>query len=163
MNNPNTARHNIVNRCVRHQGMRYIHRSGLMTHGNLKSTTCLVDSRWTIKVGFFGLHSLTGIATGDCAEDDRKYLQLLWTAPELLLMRDKAHPSGTVKGDVYSFGIMLQEILFRNSPFFDSDISAEGMYFLTERFAFSKKVCVTSDYTVRPVGLHPWIKQCFSL
>ncbi|KAI0237466.1 hypothetical protein LSAT2_012004 [Lamellibrachia satsuma] len=105
------------------KGMRYIHRSGLKSHGNLKSYTCLVDSRWTVKVSFFGLHSLTRVATLDCAEDESKYAELQWTAPELLRMCGLAPPGGTDKGDVYSFGIMLQEILFRNTPFFYSNIS----------------------------------------
>ena len=119
------------NRCtvplnIFQQGMRYIHRSGLKSHGNLKSYTCLVDSRWTVKVSFFGLHSLTRVATLDCAEDESKYAELQWTAPELLRMRGLAPPGGTDKGDVYSFGIMLQEILFRNTPFFYSNISENG-------------------------------------
>ncbi|KAI0235252.1 Atrial natriuretic peptide receptor 1, partial [Lamellibrachia satsuma] len=109
------------------QGMRYIHRSGLKSHGNLKSYTCLIDSRWTVKVSFFGLHSLTSVATLDCAEDESKYAELLWTAPELLRICGVASPGGTDKGDVYSFGIMLQEILFRNTPFFYSNLSVNDV------------------------------------
>jgi serine/threonine protein kinase len=44
----------------------------------------------------------------------------LWTAPELL--RDPNPPAaGTVKGDVYSYGIILQEIELRNGPFYLRD------------------------------------------
>ena len=98
----------------------------MKTHGNLKSYTCLVDSRWTVKISFFGLESLTGGVNATIGEDERHYSDLLWVAPELLRMSGAASTGGTGKGDVYSFGIMLQEILFRNSPFFDSDIPAEG-------------------------------------
>ena len=107
------------------QGMRYIHRSDLKTHGNLKSYTCLVDSRWTVKVSFFGLHSLTG-GVNECGVNEGNHSDLLWTAPELLRMCNVVPPGGTANGDVYSFGIMLQELLFRNTPFFYCDISAEG-------------------------------------
>lgn len=48
----------------------------------------------------------------------------LWTAPELL--RDSNPPAaGTPKGDVYSFGIILQEIELRNGPFYIRDQTLE--------------------------------------
>ena len=41
---------------------------------------------------------------------------MLWTSPELL--RDNsAHRNGTQKGDVYSFAIVLQEIIYRCGPY----------------------------------------------
>ena len=49
--------------------------------------------------------------------DNNLYVSaLVWTAPELL--RELTPPlKGTPKGDVYSFAIILQEILFREPPF----------------------------------------------
>lgn len=41
-----------------YQGMRYIHRSSLKCHGNLKSTKCLIDHRWVLKISGFGLSPL---------------------------------------------------------------------------------------------------------
>ena len=32
------------------KGMAYMHVSGLKTHGNLKSSNCIVDARWIAKV-----------------------------------------------------------------------------------------------------------------
>ena len=32
------------------KGMEYLHKSHIHSHGNLKSSNCLVDGRWTVKV-----------------------------------------------------------------------------------------------------------------
>jgi len=53
----------------------------------------------------------------------------LWTAPELLRVPNPS-PEGTPKGDVYSFAIICQEIIYRKGPFWledDEYISAEGI------------------------------------
>ncbi len=55
----------------------------------------------------------------------------MWTAPELL--RNANPPeAGTVKGDVYSFGIILQEIELRNGPFYlrDQELEPAGKDYL---------------------------------
>ena len=44
--------------------------------------------------------------------------ELLWTAPELLKLDASHWPlAGTQEGDVYSYGIILQEIWTRTLPF----------------------------------------------
>ena len=40
------------------QGMAFLHGSELKTHGNLKSSNCVVDSRFVLKLTDFGLHRL---------------------------------------------------------------------------------------------------------
>jgi hypothetical protein len=37
------------------QGMDYLHRSALVSHGRLKSSNCVVDGRWMLKVTDWGL------------------------------------------------------------------------------------------------------------
>ena len=50
---------------------------------------------------------------------------MLWTAPELLDKDIQALP-GTSAGDVYSFGIILQEIICREGPFYMKDNEMEA-------------------------------------
>ena len=37
--------------------MAYMHSTDLKSHGNLKSSNCLVDSRWVLKITDYGLPS----------------------------------------------------------------------------------------------------------
>ena len=51
--------------------------------------------------------------------------ELLWTAPELL--RGPGAPRlGTLRGDTFSIGIILQEVLTRGPPYGSSGLPAEG-------------------------------------
>ena len=57
------------------------------------------------------------------------YRDQLWTAPELLRMTTRPI-SGTQKADVYSFAIILQEIMFRAEPYFINLDPPECVYTL---------------------------------
>ncbi|XP_023246419.1 atrial natriuretic peptide receptor 2-like [Copidosoma floridanum] len=64
----------LINDVVR--GMSYLHCSEIRSHGNLKSTNCLVDSRFVLKIADFGLHELRGPARPfepDSDEDSNTY------------------------------------------------------------------------------------------
>lgn len=67
------------------QGMQYIHDSPLGVHGNLKSTNCLITSRWTLKVADFGLLHLRQKTAAEADGQDvqfrsqlRQRLIVLW-------------------------------------------------------------------------------------
>ncbi|MBN3310748.1 ANPRB protein, partial [Amia calva] len=106
-------RYSLINDIVK--GMTYLHNSHIGCHGNLKSSNCVVDSRFVLKITDYGLASFRS----SCDNDDSHalYAKKLWTAPELLRYEGLAS-LGTQKGDVYSFGIILQEIALRNGPFY---------------------------------------------
>ena len=53
------------------------------------------------------------------------YRRKLWTAPELLRMRDRPH-YGTPEGDVYAFAVILQELNFRSMPYFLDTMAPKG-------------------------------------
>ncbi|XP_035273170.1 atrial natriuretic peptide receptor 1 [Anguilla anguilla] len=98
------------------KGMDYLHRSPLRSHGHLSSSNCVVDSRFVLKVTDFALEHLRWQVRGEMGSDRCDWQRLLWRAPELL--RHRGAPKGTQKGDVYSFGIIVQEIVYRCGPFF---------------------------------------------
>ncbi len=51
------------------QGIEYIHKSKLKSHGRLKSTNCCIDGRWVLKVTDFGLNALRDVPT----EENERY------------------------------------------------------------------------------------------
>nr|XP_006816519.1 PREDICTED: atrial natriuretic peptide receptor 1-like [Saccoglossus kowalevskii] len=103
------------------KGMHYIHSSVINSHGNLKSTNCVVDSRFVLKVTDFGMNQFKlDDEDKDMDFESHQYFQRkLWTSPELLRMTE-APLGGTQKSDVYSFGVILQEIVHRCGPFYVS-------------------------------------------
>ncbi|XP_041665124.1 atrial natriuretic peptide receptor 1-like isoform X2 [Cheilinus undulatus] len=97
------------------KGMLFLHNSVIVSHGNLKSSNCVVDSRFVLKITDYGLQSLR---TSTCPEDTHAYYaRKLWTSPELL-RKACPPPRGTQKGDVYSFGIILQEVALLRGVFY---------------------------------------------
>ncbi|CAD5124701.1 DgyrCDS12964 [Dimorphilus gyrociliatus] len=114
-------------------GMNYIHSSSLKFHGNLSSGCCLIDSRWTLKISSFGLYDLKNIRFQSNIRDSttgeyEAYRKLLWHAPELLREHltnytELTLPMGSQGGDVYSFGIILWEIIHRGMPFFNCELT----------------------------------------
>ncbi|KAE8282596.1 Atrial natriuretic peptide receptor 1 [Larimichthys crocea] len=106
-------RYSLINDIVK--GMLFLHNSVIVSHGNLKSSNCVVDSRFVLKITDYGLESLR---TSSCPEDTHAYYaRKLWTAPELL-RTECPPPCGTQKGDVYSFGIILQEVALLRGVFY---------------------------------------------
>lgn len=69
--------------------------------------------------------------------DEMEFKRGLWKAPELLRLATPP-ARGTQKGDVYSFGIVLFEIIGRNGPWGVTNLSNES----NNHFA------LVSDYTL---------------
>uniref|UniRef100_A0A669CJG0 Guanylate cyclase n=1 Tax=Oreochromis niloticus TaxID=8128 RepID=A0A669CJG0_ORENI len=107
-------KYSLINDIVK--GMLFLHNSVILSHGKLKSSNCVVDNRFVLKITDYGLSSFR--SESDAASDAHAYYaQKLWMAPELLRM-ECPPPQGTQKGDVYSFGIILQEVALRRGAFY---------------------------------------------
>ncbi|XP_015754056.1 PREDICTED: atrial natriuretic peptide receptor 1-like [Acropora digitifera] len=102
------------------RGMSFLHKSSIGCHGNLKSGNCVVDSRWVCKITDVGLENFK---QGQSQEPelgmDAYYNGLLWRAPEHL--QELSSVCKSQEGDVYSYGIILQEILLRDLPYCMND------------------------------------------
>lgn len=92
--------------CAR--GMAYLHsRHPVIIHRDLKTDNLLVDDNWSVKVADFGLATVKSrtFAKTMCGTTG-------WVAPEVL-----AEEGYTEKADVYSFAIILWEMLTRQIPY----------------------------------------------
>ncbi|XP_067207687.1 retinal guanylyl cyclase 2 isoform X2 [Linepithema humile] len=106
------------------RGMRYLHGTPMRAHGYLTSRNCVIDARWVLKVTDYGLPAF--YEAQNIVPPVKTARDLLWTAPELL-----RHPNlrkkGSQPGDVYSFGIIMQEVVVRGEPFCMLALSPEDI------------------------------------
>eukprot|EP00002_Diphylleia_rotans_P039547 TRINITY_DN9193_c0_g2_i1.p1 TRINITY_DN9193_c0_g2~~TRINITY_DN9193_c0_g2_i1.p1 ORF type:complete len:2481 (-),score=465.82 TRINITY_DN9193_c0_g2_i1:92-7534(-) len=97
------------------KGMQYLHSSKPpIVHRDLKSLNILVDDRGRLKVCDFGLTTLQEQANGNSTQGS-----IIWLAPEVA-----QEQKYTIQADVYSYGIVLWEILTRQHPYEDVEASA---------------------------------------
>jgi hypothetical protein len=91
------------------RGMCYLHSGNPpVLHRDLKSANILLDESYTAKLADFGLSRLKAVRsgmTGNCGT-------VQWMAPEVLCNEDYAEPA-----DVFSYGIILWEMLTRECPY----------------------------------------------
>ncbi|XP_028297688.1 LOW QUALITY PROTEIN: retinal guanylyl cyclase 2-like [Gouania willdenowi] len=99
------------------KGMKYLHLRGL-SHGRLKSSNCLVDGRFVLKITDYGFPMILHAQNIVLPVDEQ---ELLWTAPELL--RNPIQ-GGSFSGDVFSFSIIIQEVISRTLPYAMMDMPA---------------------------------------
>lgn len=55
------------------QGLEFLHRSPVRSHGNVKSSNCVIDSRWVLKLTDFGAICLPVEDDPDTEEAENEY------------------------------------------------------------------------------------------
>eukprot|EP01125_Pyxidicula_operculata_P008052 TRINITY_DN2723_c0_g2_i1.p1 TRINITY_DN2723_c0_g2~~TRINITY_DN2723_c0_g2_i1.p1 ORF type:complete len:520 (-),score=121.37 TRINITY_DN2723_c0_g2_i1:64-1623(-) len=125
------------------QGMNWLHCSKPpIIHRDLKPNNLLVDDNWNVKICDFGLSAFqftktlqdNGVAPGTP----------LWMAPEVL----QGQPLSE-KADIYSYGIVLWEMLTGKEPFEEHD----------DYNTFVKAVCEEGERPSLPEDMHPCLKK----
>ncbi|VDM55262.1 unnamed protein product [Angiostrongylus costaricensis] len=144
-------------------GLEYLHTSPIGYHGSLTPWACLIDRNWMIKLTDFGIASCLerwekqGLISTELLKDNDEEgksgslqkTSVLYQSPELLknraLNRLRTVDQTWIKqtqfcrqmGDIYSFGMVMYEILFRSLPFPNSTNIDE----LVEHVSSGEKVC----------------------
>ena len=110
-------------------GMQYLHSLGIV-HGNLSSTSCYIDVKWTVKImDWFYLHLASvqklpqqwkrpRYIENDLEQDlDIQAKDKFYSAPELLPIICTEIP--TREADTYSFSVLMVEIFSREDPYYE--------------------------------------------
>ncbi|XP_042519878.1 serine/threonine/tyrosine-protein kinase HT1-like [Macadamia integrifolia] len=127
------------------RGMSYLHSQGIL-HRDLKSENLLLGEDMCVKVADFGISCLES----QCLSGKGFISTYRWMAPEMI--KEKHH---TRKVDVYSFGIVLWELLTALMPF-------EGMTPEQAAFAVSQKNARPPLPSKCPVAFSHLISRCWA-
>ncbi|CAI2346987.1 unnamed protein product [Caenorhabditis sp. 36 PRJEB53466] len=125
-------------------GLEYLHSSPVGCHGRLKSTNCLIDGRWMVRLSSFGLRELRCDENELERENDvQEGKSQLWTAPELLRWTQGSLAQCPVilvqKADVYSLAIVLYELFGRLGPWGDEPMEPREIVSIVKAGSFSRE------------------------
>ncbi|XP_028838095.1 retinal guanylyl cyclase 2-like isoform X2 [Denticeps clupeoides] len=138
------------------KGMKYLHHRNLC-HGRLKSRNCVVDGRFVLKVTDYCYNEV--LRAQRFPYEDPPAEDLLWTAPEIL-RGPQPGLVGTLSGDIYSFSIIVQEVVLRGPPFCSLHLPAEEVIQKVKKPPPLCRPVVSPDYA--PMECIQLIKQCWN-
>lgn len=104
-------------------GVSYLYKNGYGSHGNLHCRSLYIDRSWNLKVAGFGLSNYVR-ETGppfniEVGNKDGGYdppTEIYFVAPELLPVYPRVM-KGTIKGDMFSIGMLMYTIINQSIPF----------------------------------------------
>ncbi|KAK6732278.1 hypothetical protein RB195_016581 [Necator americanus] len=124
-------------------GIEYLHLSKIGFHGSITTWSALIDRNWLVKLTDYGVADAVNrwvkhgsineeiLKDGDDKTEAGQKTAILYVAPEIRLANEKnqkrrvdqAWVAQTLEkrraADIYAFGVVMYEILFRTFPFSD--------------------------------------------
>uniref|UniRef100_A0AC35G698 Guanylate cyclase n=1 Tax=Panagrolaimus sp. PS1159 TaxID=55785 RepID=A0AC35G698_9BILA len=165
-------------------GLEYLHVSQIGYHGSLTPWACLIDRNWMVKLTDYGIANplekweKQGAISKESLKDNEdksgssQTSSILYQAPELLKNKETNRRRGAEQqwvkqtqnrrqaGDIYSFGMVMYEILFRSLPFPDS-ISNEDIVGYIKDGSKTYKPSVQDRSAIHP-DLAALLQDCWS-
>ncbi|EQC29266.1 TKL protein kinase [Saprolegnia diclina VS20] len=127
-------------------GMNYLHLCSIM-HRDLKSGNVLLDAYGTVKISDFGLSCVLEIGhSSDLTAETGTYR---WMAPEVI-----GHEPYSMKADVYSYGVILWEMIAKEQPF-------KGMSPIQAAFAVARQQMRPPFPKDTPESLMQLVETCW--
>ncbi|KAM7045534.1 LOW QUALITY PROTEIN: retinal guanylyl cyclase 2 [Molossus nigricans] len=102
------------------KGMKYLHNREF-AHGKLKSRKCVVDGHFALKMTDYGFSDIVEMLK--LSQEKPSAGKQLWAAPELL-RAPRGSRLGSSAGDIYSFAIIIQEVIVLGTPFCMTNLPA---------------------------------------
>lgn len=90
---------------------------------------------------------------------EMELIRSLWRAPELLREPNESS-RGTQKGDVYSFGIILYEVINRKGPWGDINLSPEEIVMRVKKYPVNG---ISFRPSIRYLDIPEYVRQCLRL
>uniref|UniRef100_A0A914YU24 Guanylate cyclase n=1 Tax=Panagrolaimus superbus TaxID=310955 RepID=A0A914YU24_9BILA len=165
-------------------GLEYLHVSPIGYHGSLTPWSCLIDRNWMVKLTDYGIAAplekweKQGSISKESLKDNEDKSgasqsgSLLYQAPELVKNRETNRRRGAEQqwlkqtqnrrqaGDIYSFGMVMYEILFRSLPFPDSTSNEDIIGFIKDG-SKTYKPAVQDRSAIHP-DLAALLQDCWS-
>jgi len=119
-------------------GMHHLHKSRII-HRDLATRNILLSKTLDPKIGDFGLSRF--LQTSDVQQTQNNAIPIRWMAPESLTQQ-----TYSVASDVWSWGILISEVLNREQPLNELDLFTAGL-----------QIAQSGRTPKLPKGCPPWL------
>ncbi|EGT41360.1 CBN-GCY-29 protein [Caenorhabditis brenneri] len=160
-------------------GLEYLHSSPIGFHGGLTSWTCLIDRNWMLKLTDYAVgdplkrwekHGRINCKVDNESEKQWQQMASLYVPPEMRATNEKNRTKRMdqkwqgqsnqrrQQSDIYAFGVIIYEILFRSLPYDEKTDLTGGRIQMTD----VSKLLLSNEYPEYMIeirGINKSVKQ----